>query len=149
MRAVSAVLTCDGQILLQRRRHAPHAGRLGLLGGLAEGGEDERQALEREVREECGQAPMDLESVGTLLVEHEGQHEVLVSFYRGTVDMPIRASEEGELELVHLEDIEARADLVPDLKLLFRALRLGRLPVRIKARYDEDGNLLDAHSVSS
>ncbi|MFQ5825032.1 MAG: NUDIX hydrolase [bacterium] len=52
--AVGAVIIKDGKILLVKRRYEPKANYWTLPGGLVKLGEGVRQALIREVREECG-----------------------------------------------------------------------------------------------
>lgn len=52
--ATDGVVVADGQVLLMRRDHEPHAGDWVLPGGLVERGETARTACEREVAEEVG-----------------------------------------------------------------------------------------------
>lgn len=51
---VGAVIIKNGKILLVKRRFEPKANYWTLPGGLVELGEEVRQALIREIREECG-----------------------------------------------------------------------------------------------
>ncbi|MFQ5865033.1 MAG: NUDIX hydrolase [bacterium] len=51
---VGAVITKNDRILLVKRRYDPKANYWTLPGGLVEIGEEVRQALRREIREECG-----------------------------------------------------------------------------------------------
>jgi 8-oxo-dGTP diphosphatase len=52
--AVAAALVRDGKILLARRANEPFAGRWDTPGGFVDAGEDPREALRRELREETG-----------------------------------------------------------------------------------------------
>lgn len=52
--AVALVLDAAGRLLLMRRAHEPALGKLGLPGGIIEGGETVELACAREVREETG-----------------------------------------------------------------------------------------------
>lgn len=51
---VGAVIVKNGKILLVKRRYDPKANQWTLPGGLVELGEEVRQAVIREIREECG-----------------------------------------------------------------------------------------------
>jgi 8-oxo-dGTP diphosphatase len=51
---VGAVILHEDQVLLVRRGKAPSFGKWSLPGGLVELGESTREAIEREIREECG-----------------------------------------------------------------------------------------------
>ena len=51
---VGAVVLSRGRVLLARRGKAPAEGRWSLPGGLVELGETTREAIQREIAEECG-----------------------------------------------------------------------------------------------
>jgi len=51
---VGAVLVCDGEILLEKRKNEPGRGKWSIPGGLVELGETVEQSVIREVKEETG-----------------------------------------------------------------------------------------------
>ncbi|WP_258360262.1 NUDIX hydrolase [Moorella sulfitireducens] len=89
---VGAVVVKDGNILLVRRGKPPAAGLWSLPGGAQETGETAREAVEREVFEECGirvTAGPPIAVLDSIYIDGSGRikyHYVLIDFwaeYRG------------------------------------------------------------------
>lgn len=84
--AVGAVIWRDGRVLLARRGHQPNLGMWSLPGGMVEVGETLREAVLREVREECDLdiALLDVVEVVDLIRHDEAgrvrTHYVVVDF---------------------------------------------------------------------
>ncbi len=84
--AVGAVIWRDGCVLLAQRGHQPNLGMWSLPGGLVELGETLREAITREIREECDIEiqPLDVVEVVDLIRRDEAgrvrTHYVVVDF---------------------------------------------------------------------
>ncbi len=84
--AVGAVIIHQGKVLLVKRAKDPARGYWSIPGGVIELGEKAREALKREVREECGieiEVGPVLEVVDSLMWDAEGRlrfHYVIVDF---------------------------------------------------------------------
>ena len=83
MEVVAAVIERDGKILIgQRKRSGRHPLKWEFPGGKVEPGEDTRQALARELREELGiEAKVD-EEIDTYPVQYPGGPVTQLRFYR-------------------------------------------------------------------
>ena len=84
--AVGAAIWRDGRVLLARRGHQPNLGLWSLPGGLVELGETLREAIVREIQEECHIEiqPLDVVEVVDLIRRDEAgrvrTHYVVVDF---------------------------------------------------------------------
>ena len=106
----------DGEVLLQDRVKADWRG-YALPGGHVEPGESIVEATVREMREETGLTVQDLKLCGVKQFPiGEGRYLVML-FKTATFTGTLRASEEGAVEWVKLEDLD-RYDTVSDLKEL-------------------------------
>ena len=84
--AVGAIVVADGALLMVRRRDAPGAGQWSIPSGRVEPGEQLRQALAREVREETGLEVIVGDLAGWVERFAEGVHYVILDFYAGPVE---------------------------------------------------------------
>ena len=110
---VGAVVLDAGRVLLVRRGKPPLMGKWSLPGGMVELGETTRQAVEREIAEECGLAIRVGEVVGILdRVVHDAEgriryHWVLVDYVAfvesGTL---CAASDADEAQWVEVDAVE-------------------------------------------
>ncbi len=109
--AVAAVVLRDGKILLVRRAGEPGRGKWSIPGGVVKLGERLREAVVREVREECGILieVVDLLDVFEVIVrDEEGRirfHYVIVDFLARPLSGQLRASDDAlEAAWVDLEE---------------------------------------------
>ncbi len=99
---VGAVVLDGGRVLLVRRGKAPLAGKWSLPGGLVELGETTREAVRREIAEECGLAIEVAEVAGVLdrvVRDGEGRiryHWVLVDYLAFPVSGTLAAASDAE-----------------------------------------------------
>lgn len=110
---VAAMIFSDGSVLLARRRNPPGEGRWALPGGVVELGERVREAVVREVREECG---LEVEPVKLLTVfdsivrDEEGRvkfHYILFEFLCRVVGGTLTSATDAlEARWVPLEGLE-------------------------------------------
>lgn len=128
---VGAVVLHGGQVLLVRRGRAPSVGRWTLPGGLVEVGESTREAIAREVAEECGCAihPVDIAGVVERIVRDDAgrvrYHYVLVDYlaYADT-DAVVAGSDADEARWVPLAEVERLETTDGLLDMIRRALAL-------------------------
>lgn len=94
--AVSAAVVRDGRILMVRRRHAPHAGKLALPGGKVEPGECLERAAVRELYEETG-VVADPQGILTALdlFEHDAEGILAMHFVIVVVQLAWRGGIEA------------------------------------------------------
>jgi 8-oxo-dGTP diphosphatase len=84
--AVGAIVVKDGKVLLVRRRREPSRGLWSLPGGAVRRGEGLREAVAREVREECGidvKVEGVVEVLDRIYVDRNGRvrfHYVIIDF---------------------------------------------------------------------
>jgi len=126
---VGAVVLDAGRVLLVRRGKPPLMGTWSLPGGMVELGETTRQAVEREIAEECGLAIRVGEVVGILdRVVHDAEgriryHWVLVDYVAfvesGTL---CAASDADEAQWVEVEAVERLETTEGLMDMIRRAL---------------------------
>lgn len=107
--AITAVLDdSDRVLMLWRYRFVPDAWGWELPGGIVESGEDAITAAAREVEEETGWRPTDMEHVVTfqpMVGMVDSPHEIFVAHGATQVGEPEDGEEAGHLEWVPLADI--------------------------------------------
>lgn len=130
--AVGAVVVRGEQVLLAQRGQEPGLGRWTLPGGALELGETVREALARELREECGIQVEIGELLGVfdrVLKDQEGRvayHYVIIDFAaRWKAGEPRPGSDIAQLKWVRAEEIEEPllAELARKAIAQFRARR--------------------------
>jgi mutator protein MutT len=84
--AVGAIVVADDALLMVKRRRAPAAGQWSIPGGRVEPGEQLRQAVVREVREETGLAVIVGDLAGWVERIHDDHHFVILDFFAGPVE---------------------------------------------------------------
>ena len=84
--AVGAIIVDDDQILLVQRGNDPGRGLWSVPGGRVEPGEQLRQAVVREVREETGLAVIVGDLAGHVERIGEDYHLVILDFFAGPVE---------------------------------------------------------------
>jgi len=128
---VGAVIMHEGKLLLVKRGVEPAKGKWSIPGGVVELGEMVRDAVIREVKEECGldieivkETPMDV--LDSLVMDDDDRlkyHYVLLQFLarpRGGTLKP--SSDVLEARWVSLEDVETY-DLTKSLRLFLKRHR--------------------------
>jgi 8-oxo-dGTP diphosphatase len=128
---VGAVVLDGSRVLLVRRGKAPAAGKWSLPGGLVELGETTREAIEREITEECGLTVRIGEVAGILdrvVRDADGRvryHWVLVDYVAFAVSgTPCAATDVDEARWVEVDEVE-RFDTTDGLMdMIRRALAL-------------------------
>lgn len=128
---VGAIVIDDDKVLLVKRAASPGKDEWTLPGGLVNLGEEMRDALERELREECG---IDAE-VGPAIdvfdrIEHDEEGEIrfhyviidfLVSAFRGE---PSAGSDAAGLAWASVEELKALGVPAPVRRLIEHAMKL-------------------------
>ncbi|HET7343576.1 MAG TPA: NUDIX hydrolase [Methylomirabilota bacterium] len=132
---VGAVVLDDSRVLLVRRGKAPAAGKWSLPGGLVELGETTREAIAREITEECGLTVHVGEVAGVLdrvIRDADGRiryHWVLVDYVAVAVAGTLcAATDVDEARWVEVDEVE-RLDTTDGLMDMIRraqALAAGR-----------------------
>ena len=125
---VGAVVVADGALLMVKRRNAPGAGKWSVPGGRVERGEQLRQAVVREVREETGLAVIVGDLAGWVERIHDDHHFVILDFFAGPVESQrtLRAGDDAaDARWVPLPDVSG-LDLVDGLLDFLRGV--GSLP---------------------
>lgn len=128
---VGAVIMHEGKLLLVKRGVEPAKGKWSIPGGVVELGERVRDAVIREVREECGldieivtDTPMDV--LDSLVVDEEGRlkyHYVLLQFLARTRGGTLKpASDVLETRWVPLEEV-ATYDVTKSLRRFLKRHR--------------------------
>jgi 8-oxo-dGTP diphosphatase len=122
---VGAVIICDGQILLEKRKNNPGRGKWSIPGGLVELGESLEQTAIREVKEETGlvvSGPELIDVVSNVTLDDDGRiryHFVILDYFLklegGTPDA---TSDAEELRWVSFDDVE-KYDLTKSFREFF------------------------------
>jgi len=129
LRVVAAVVVREGRVLVaQRAPHMPIAGAWEFPGGKVERGEDDREALAREIREELGVEV----SVGRLVGEsrhHDGRRWLHLVAYRCDLvaGEPV-AVEHTRVEWSRPEDLDRYGFAPADVPLLDAVRSESRVP---------------------
>ncbi len=131
--AVGAIVVKAGKVLLVRRRTEPSRGLWSLPGGVVKRGEELREAVAREVREECGidvRVEGVVEVLDRITVDQRGRvryHYVIIDFLASWRKGKLRAasdvSEASWVDPAAIGDLPLTAGLVP---VITKALRLSR-----------------------
>jgi len=129
---VGAVVLHGDRVLLVRRARAPSVGRWTLPGGLVEVGETTREAIAREVAEECGCAirVIDIAGVVERIVRDDAgrvrYHYVLVDYLAyADSDAVVAGSDADEAQWVPVAEVERLDTTDGLLEMIRRALALG------------------------
>jgi 8-oxo-dGTP diphosphatase len=128
---VSIALLKDRKVLLVRRKRAPHAGLWSLPGGKVESGEQPRDAMRRELKEETGLEAEILGIVNTVRLAAEGAqsgYRLMVFYGRPTGGVLAAGGDAEGAEWVHLDDIEALAMTPGTAELIWVAAHKVRMP---------------------
>jgi len=128
---VGAVIVQDGRLLIVKRGVEPGKGKWSIPGGAVDLGEDVRDAVVREAKEECGldikiieDRPMD--AVDSIFIDKEGRfkyHYVLFQFLvhpKGGTLKP--SSDVLDAKWVPLEEVE-KYDLTKSFRVFFKKHR--------------------------
>ena len=123
---VGAIVIDSGRVLLVRRGKPPLMGKWSVPGGMVELGETTREAIQREVAEECGLEIKVGEVAGILdrvVRDAEGRiryHWVLVDYVASLVSGTLcAASDADEAQWVEVDDVE-RLDTTDGLMDMIR-----------------------------
>lgn len=119
---VGAVIICDNQILLEKRKNEPGKGKWSIPGGLVDLGESVEQTVIREVKEETGlevDKPKLIDVVDNVIRDSEGKikyHFVIIDYFVKLNGGVLKAADDAEeLKWVLLDDAESY-----DLTMTFR-----------------------------
>lgn len=131
--AVGAIVVKAGKVLLVRRRTEPSRSLWSLPGGAVKRGEELREAVAREVREECGidvRVEGVVEVLDRITVDQRGRvryHYVIIDFLaswrKGRVRAASDVSEASWVDPAAIGDLPLTAGLVP---VITKALHLRR-----------------------
>ncbi len=131
--AVGAIVVKAGKVLLVRRRREPSRGLWSLPGGAVRRGEGLREAVAREVREECGidvRVEGVVEVLDRIYADRNGRvryHYVIIDFLaswrKGRLQAASDISEALWVDPAAIGDLPLTAGLVP---VITKALRLRR-----------------------
>jgi mutator protein MutT len=126
---VGAVLVCDGEILLEKRKNEPGKGEWSVPGGLVELGETVEQSVIREVKEETGldvEKPEQVDVVDSITRDEKGEikyHFVIIDYFLRLKGGELEASSDAEdLRWVRLDEVE-RYDLTRTFRAFFQRNR--------------------------
>jgi len=131
--AVGAIVVKAGKVLLVRRRREPSRGLWSLPGGAVRRGEGLREAVAREVREECGidvRVEGVVEVLDRIYADRNGRvryHYVIIDFLaswrKGRLQAASDISGASWVDPARIGDLPLTAGLVP---VITKALRLSR-----------------------
>ena len=131
--AVGAIVVKAGKVLLVRRRREPSRGLWSLPGGAVRRGEGLREAVAREVREECGidvRVEEVVEVMDRIYADRRGRvryHYVIIDFLaswrKGRLQAASDISGASWVDPARIGDLPLTAGLVP---VITKALRLRR-----------------------
>lgn len=128
---VGAVIVQDGRLLIVKRGVEPGKGKWSIPGGAVDLGEEAREAVVREAREECGldieiieDIPMD--AVDNISIDKEGRfryHYVLLQFLAHPKGGTLKPSSDVlDAKWVPLEEVE-KYDLTKSFRAFFKKHR--------------------------
>lgn len=143
-RSLIFIFNPEGQVLLLRGAadKTIWAGRYNGVGGHVEAGEDVLESAERELVEETGITDANLRLVGQVMIRVDEGHGIALFLFRGRyTGMALRASDEGMLEWVGLDELDD-LPVVEDLRALLpkvAAHALGDPLIYGKYEYDDGG----------
>ncbi|MGD0160567.1 MAG: NUDIX hydrolase [Candidatus Bathyarchaeia archaeon] len=110
---IGAVIVCSNKILLEKRGSQPGKGKWSIPGGIVELGEETKQTVIREVREETNlmvDNPELIDVVNNVEKDQNGKvryHFVIIDYYVKLKSGTMKASSDAaELRWVKMEDVE-------------------------------------------
>lgn len=110
---VGAVIICNGEILIEKRKSEPGRGKWSIPGGLVELGENITETVVREVKEETGldvEKPELIDIVDDIIRDENGEikyHFVIVDYFVKVKGGNVKASSDAEeLRWVPLDEVE-------------------------------------------
>ena len=110
---IGAVIVCSDKILLEKRGNQPGKGKWSIPGGMVELGEETKQTVMREVKEETNLTvdnPELIDVVDNVETDEKGRvryHFVIIDYYVTLKGGTLRASSDAaELRWVKMEDVE-------------------------------------------
>ena len=110
---IGAVIVCSNKILLEKRGNQPGKGKWSIPGGMVELGEETKQTVIREVREETNLTvdnPELMDVVDNVEKDEKGRiryHFVIIDYHVKLKSGTLRASSDAaELRWVRMEDVE-------------------------------------------
>lgn len=110
---VGAIIICNGQILLEKRKNEPGKGKWSIPGGLVDLGETARQTVIREVKEETGlevERPELIDVVDNVTRDSDGKikyHFVIIDYFVKLKGGILKAADDAdELKWASLDEAE-------------------------------------------
>ncbi|NWF87595.1 NUDIX hydrolase [Candidatus Bathyarchaeota archaeon] len=110
---VGAIIICNGQILLEKRKNEPGKGKWSIPGGLVDLGESLEQTVIREVKEETGlqvKKPKLIDVVDNIITDRKEEvkyHFVIADYFVNLVGGVLKASSDAqELKWVQIDEAE-------------------------------------------
>jgi 8-oxo-dGTP diphosphatase len=123
---VGAVIICNGEILLEKRKGEPGRGKWTIPGGLVELGEGAEQTVMREVREETNlevEDPKLIDVVNNVTLDEDGRikyHFVIVDYFVKLKGGKLKAADDAaELRWVRFSEVE-KYDLTESFREFFK-----------------------------
>jgi 8-oxo-dGTP diphosphatase len=129
MRIVGCFLEFNGKfVILLRHAHKPNGNTWGLPSGKVEAGEQDSDAMIRELREETGYhaAPNELEHLGTFdFTSDQSKNYTFVTYHvqlKDSHDMQLETAAHAEYRWVTAKECYAMQDLIPDFHTLLKLI---------------------------
>jgi len=126
---VGAVITCNGKILLEKRKYDPGRGKWSIPGGLIELGESVEQTVVREVLEETGLevgSPRHIDVVDNVVKDDNGDvkyHVIILDYFVKLRGGTLKAASDAEdLKWVSFDEVE-KYDLTKTFRAFFKRNR--------------------------
>jgi len=126
---VGAVITCNGKILLEKRKYDPGRGKWSIPGGLIELGESVEQTVVREVLEETGLevgSPRHIDVVDNVVKDGNGDvkyHFIILDYFVKLRGGTLKAASDAEdLKWVSFDEVE-KYDLTKTFRAFFKRNR--------------------------
>ena len=126
---VGAVITCNGKILLEKRKYDPGRGKWSIPGGLIELGESVEQTVVREVLEETGLevgSPRHIDVVDNVVKDDNGDvkyHFIILDYFVKLRGGTLKAASDAEdLKWVSFDEVE-KYDLTKTFRAFFKRNR--------------------------